>query len=284
MRVVTKTDFRNIFRERNTSSHKGDFGHLLVVGGSVVYHGSPVFNALAAYSTGVDLVTVVGPRRAMDLAACCGGPDLITYPLSGDFFVPDHLDTVTSLTQDKTAVVIGGGMGRRSETLQFIKLLLDRVALPMVLDADAIYAVAESPQLLGSKASLITPHQNEFKKLIGKETVLNFDSMVMDELRNAACKFKSTILLKGATDLISDGEKVVQNKEGSPYMTVGGTGDTLAGICGSLLAQGVDAFRAACVAAYINGKAGKLAAADFGPSMMASDVLSYIPDVIRRAL
>jgi len=138
-------------------AHKGDFGHLLVIGGSKLYSGSPAFNALAAYRVGVDLVTVVAPQRAADIVAAFS-PDLITYPVTGDFFNVDHLPEVEHLLEGKSAVVIGGGMGREPETFQFIRRFLARRKLPVVVDADALYALAEGGGTFSDKEFVFTPH------------------------------------------------------------------------------------------------------------------------------
>ncbi len=281
MQVVKDSILGTVFPKRTAKSKKYDFGSLLVIGGSNLYHGSPVFNALAAYCAGVDLVTLVGPRRSMDLAACSGGPDLVTYPLDCDYFAPTQLDKVLNISKEKTAFVIGGGMGRRQATSEFIIRFLKASHLPVVIDADAIYALAEYPEVLANRRSLITPHSYEFKKLIGDDSYTSPELSLEEKVKQAGLKFSSTVLLKGSTDLISNGETAAKNKTGSSYMTVGGTGDVLAGLCGGLLAKGVEPFKTACAAVYINGKAGELAAGDFGPSMMATDVLAYIPDVIK---
>jgi len=267
-----------IYRPRKVAAHKYDFGHLLVIGGSKLYSGSPALNALAAYRTGVDLVTVVAPQRAADIIATFA-PDLITYPMAGDYFQASHLEEVLFLLEQKTAVVIGGGMGRGEETLEFIGSFLQRVELPVVVDADAIYAAAQFKDKLVGKSLIYTPHAHEFSVLTGREPTPDFEQRV-DTVEQAAVDLKAVILLKGSWDIVSDGTKVAANKTGNPLMTVGGTGDTLAGIVGSFLAQGIDPFTAACAAAYLNGAAGDLAAEELGPALTASDLLDFIPEIL----
>ncbi len=188
--------------------------------------------------------------------------------------------------KEKTAVVIGGGIEVNNETTKFILEFLEKVdlhaqaGLPMVLDAGAIHAVAKQKKIVSSRPFVLTPHAYEFKILSGIEVADNLDKRITT-VQKIAEELKTTILLKGPVDVISDGEKVALNKTGNPCMTVGGTGDTLAGICGSLLAQGIEIFDAVCAAAYINGRAGDLAAAKFGPSLMASDLIEFIPSVVR---
>lgn len=274
---VGKWIIKKIFKKRSKESKKGDFGKLLVVGGSKLYHGSPTFNALAAYRSGVDLVTILAPERAANIIASFS-PDLITYPLSGDFITKEHVEIILSFAKRSSAIVIGGGMGRERETLDAIKEVLTNVTAPCVIDADAIYAVAENKDIL-KKDFILTPHRFEFKILSG----ISIDDMnkAKKTVRDVARRLNSIILLKGPIDIISDGERIAINKTGNPYMTKGGTGDTLAGICGSLLAQKKDSFLAACCAAYINGKAGDIVAKRKREGLLASDIIEAIPEVLK---
>ncbi|MCK4428760.1 MAG: hydroxyethylthiazole kinase, partial [Candidatus Aenigmarchaeota archaeon] len=131
------------------------------------------------------------------------------------------------------------------------------------------------------KNFILTPHENEFFVLTG-EKVLSDLKKRQEQVKRIAGELNTTILLKGNVDMISDGNKIHLNKTGSPFMTKGGTGDILAGICGALLTRGVDCFEAACCAAYINGKAGEIAGRKFGEGLLASDLLKEIPKVIKR--
>ena len=261
-----------IYPKRRPDSHKYDFGSLLIIGGSKLYSGSPALAALAAYRAGVDLVTVVAPRRAADIIASFS-PDLIAYPLKGDYLNSGHLKELLKLAKSKTAVVIGGGLCRRKETLKTVAEFLKKTKLPCVIDADAIYAVAEYKPTLRPN-SIITPHAYEFYVLGGKEP------REEEAVKELASKLNATILLKGNIDIISNGREVALNETGCPEMTVGGTGDTLAGICGALLAQSINGFDAACCAAYINGKAGSLAAKEKKQGLTATDLIEKIPKIL----
>lgn len=274
VKKVTSGILKKVFPARKKDSHKYDFGHLLVIGGSNLYHGSPTFAALSAYKSGVDLVTIAAPRRTADIIAGYA-PDLITCPLEGEYLSLNHMKELTELSKGKTAVVIGCGLGRKSETLDAITYFLKRCELPCVVDADAIHAVAESKHVIKSNF-IITPHAGEFLALTGKDVLGMPLKKKIHEVESSARSLRCTILLKGSVDIISDGDRTSLNTTGNPYMTKGGTGDTLAGICGSLLAQGIEPFTAACAAAYINGKAGDLAAKDRKQSFMASDLVDNI--------
>jgi len=260
---------------------------LLVIGGSEYYSGSPALSALSAFRAGVDMVRIIAPRRAADIIASFS-PNLATLPLEGKWLEGEHLPTLIGMTKSaqavakgKSAVVIGGGIGRTEETQVAVCEYLSQVAVPLVLDADAIHAVAERPEVFKGKDFLFTPHGYEFFVLTGKEVIGKSDAEKIKIVREEAKRLQTTILLKGKTDIISNGGKTMVNKEGSSKLTVGGTGDTLAGIAGALMARGTDVFQAACAAAYINGSAGKLAAQKFGESVLATDLIEEIPKAIK---
>ncbi|MFH0832503.1 MAG: NAD(P)H-hydrate dehydratase [Candidatus Aenigmatarchaeota archaeon] len=276
--MISKAILKKVYKKRDDWSCKYDFGSLLVVGGSKSYHGSPTFNALAALRSGCDLVTVVAPERAANIIASYS-PDLITYPLKGDFLRREHLNDLLKLAEKKAAVVVGGGLGRDIETMMTVDEFLKRTDIPCVIDADAIHAVAKNKKAIKSN-HLITPHTREFFALSGIKLRRNI-SRREEFVQKIAKELGCTILLKGFVDVISDGRKTEMNKTGNPYMTKGGTGDTLAGICGSLLAQGINVFDAACAAAYINGAAGDLAAKEKKQSLLASDLIEKISEVIK---
>jgi hydroxyethylthiazole kinase-like uncharacterized protein yjeF len=151
--------------------------------------------------------------------------------------------------------------------------------LPCVIDADAIHAVALDKEVLKNKRFVITPHAHEFKLLSGVDVNTDLRKRII-AIKKVARDLKTTIILKGHVDIISDVKRTATNKSGSAYLTKGGCGDTLAGICGALLARGVDTFTAACAATYINGRAGELAAKKFGEGLLATDLIDSIPDAI----
>lgn len=277
--LALRRKLAEIYSRREKDVHKYDFGHLLVIGGSAKYSGSPAFNALAALRCGTDLVTVVAPRRAADIIAGFS-PDLITCPLEGEVLSKKHLKTLHELPDTFTACVIGGGLERKKETLVAVTSFLEETHLPCVIDADAIHAVAQCPEILKDKPFILTPHSNEFYILTGQEAKRELTAR-KHRVRKIALKLGTTILLKGPVDVVSNGALLETNDTGSPYMTKGGTGDILAGICGSLLARGVNCFDAALCGAYISGAAGKLAAGKFGEGMLASDILKELPKVIK---
>ena len=283
---VTKNILKNIYKKRPQEVHKYNYGFLTVIGGSEFYSGSPALAAMAAFKSGVDMVQILAPKRAADIIASFS-PNLASYPLKGDWLDKEDLATILSMTKSakaiakgKTAVVIGGGMGRSEETQETILEYLSQISVPVVIDADAIHAVAKKPEIISGKDFLITPHNYEFFILTGKEVTEKTQEEKIKLVQEEAKRLQTTILLKGKVDIISDGKEVALNEVGSPFLSVGGTGDTLAGICGGLIAQGVKPFEAAQAAAYINGKAGEIAALKLKEGLTATDLIEAIPEVL----
>jgi len=288
MKEVTKNILKDIYKKRSRDVKKYDFGLLLVIGGSEFYSGSPALSAMAAWRAGADMVRIIAPKRAADIIASFS-PILAAYPLKGDWLTREHLATLLTLTESakavargNTAVVIGGGMGRSEEVQEAILEYLSEVSLPVVIDADAIHAVGKKPEIVSGKDFLITPHTYEFFVLTGREIYKLSDEEKIKAVQEEAARLQTTILLKGPTDIISDGKEVALNKTGTPLMVVGGTGDTLAGIAGALVARRIDSFTAAQAAAFINGLAGELAGKKLGESMTATDLIDEISNVLPK--
>jgi len=285
---VTKSILKEIYKKRPIDARKYDYGLLLVIGGSEFYSGSPALSALAAFKTGVDMVRIIAPKRAADIIASFS-PNLAAYPLQGVHLNKENLITLISMTESakaatkgKTAVVIGGGVGRSQETQEAILEYLSQVSVPVVVDADGIHALGKKPETISDQPSLITPHAHEFFVLTGKEVAELSDEEKIRIVQEEADRLKTTILLKGKIDIISNGKEVAINRTGSPCLTTGGCGDTLAGICGALIAREIDPFIAAQAGAYINGLAGELAAKKLSESLMATDLISEIPNVLPK--
>ena len=276
MMEINKSILNRVFKKRKDWSYKYDYGSLLIIGGSKLYHGSPALAGLSALRSGVDLVTIIAPERAADIIASFS-PDLITYPLKGDYLDKKHLSTLMKFSKNKTAVVIGGGLCREKKTLLAVNKFLKRIKIPTVIDADAIHAIDKK---FLKKNFVITPHSKEFYVMSKLKLERSLNKRI-EAVKKSSSLMNSTILLKGFVDVISDGKRIAINRTGNPFMTVGGTGDTLAGICGSLLAQGIDYFDAACASAFINGKAGDLAARERKQGLLATDLIEKIPLVFR---
>jgi NAD(P)H-hydrate epimerase len=279
--TISKKILGEVFPKRPLWSRKGDFGRLAVIAGSEIHCGSGVFNALSALRSGCDLAFLVSPERAADAASRF--PDLITHPLEGRFVSESHLKEIELAVEGfrSTALVMGCGLGRKKETKEAILNLIDWCKIPLVIDADGLRAVSGNLGVLRGKANVVlTPHANEFLDLSGKEVSENLGERI-EAVKNFAFKWNCVVLLKGHYDIISDGNRVAVNKTGSPFMTKGGMGDALSGICGGFLARGAKPFEAACAAAWINGKAGEIACKKLGEGALASDLVKEIPTAIR---
>ncbi len=282
MNYVTKDILKKVYSKRNLWSHKGQYGKLLVIAGSERHTGSAIFIGMAAYHAGCDLVYLTGPQRPMDVAANYS-PVLITQPLEGKQLELRHISEILSMIEEvrATAVVIGPGLWRSQRTREAVVGLINEINLPMVLDADAIRAISNDKYVLRKKKAILTPHDNEFLELSGMKVPRENLGERIKAVEKEANRIKSVIVLKGNVDVISDGSQTFLNKTGDVRLTKGGCGDTLSGICGALVSRNVESFTAACASTYINGVAGWLAARKYGESLLPTDLIEEIPNVIR---
>jgi len=267
-------------KPRRPTSHKGEFGRLLVVGGSETYTGAPALVALAALRCGVDLVYVAAPERTAYTIASMS-PNLITVKLEGAHLTPRGVATLEPYLRKATAVVLGPGLGLHRDTFEAVKELVELFnehKVPVVMDADGLKAFAEFKSRVEFPL-VLTPHAGEYRILTGHAPEGGLQE-VGEDVREEADKLGATILLKGHVDVISDGRRVRYNRTGNPGMTVGGTGDTLSGIVGALMAQGFDPFTSACAGAFINGAAGDLAVEELGYHIVPTDIIDRIPKVM----
>ncbi len=255
---------------RALESHKGDSGRILVIGGGP-YTGAPTLSALAALRAGADIVTVAAPKA---VARTISGysPNLIVQELSGDHLCPEDLIILKEQIARHDVVVMGMGLGRHAETTAALADIIPLCKKP-VIDADAL-----QPDL--PLRGIVTPHAGEFRRISNVALVdLDYRERV-GPLKEYARKRGLVVLLKGKVDLISDGEVVRANTTGNPGMTVGGTGDVLAGITAAFYAR-TTALRAATAAAFVNGRAGDLVYPEKDFGMVATDVIEKIPLAMR---
>ncbi|MCU0852164.1 MAG: NAD(P)H-hydrate dehydratase [Thermoplasmata archaeon] len=267
---------------RKKDAHKGDAGRVLVVGGGP-YTGAPAFTAMAAMRAGVDLAFVATPE-ASALPVSIYSPNVIVRPLSGDILSEENVAEVLELAKGKDVVAIGPGLGNEDETVTAIQEIISKIGVPMVIDADAIAACGLRPKILKGKRGVITPHAGEFKKLTNKTVRVDDLEGTRTLVRSEAARLGMTILLKGPTDVISDGTYVKLNRVHNDAMTVGGTGDVLTGTVAGFLAQKTTPFAAARIGAFTAGLAGNLAFEERSYGLVATDLIDKIPLVIRRYL
>ena len=257
-----------------TKSHKGQNGHLLIIGGGP-YTGAPALSAFAAHSIGADLVTIATPESSASVIASYS-PNFIVRPLPGKFLGPQHQAMIAEHIEAADAVLIGPGLGREPDTVEAVRKLIACIDKPLVIDADGLFAM--SSEEIFKVPTVLTPHTREFGRMGG--------SQELDEasVYNLAGKLNATIILKKSIDIISDGQHIKKNRTGNPGMSVGGTGDVLAGIVGALLSKGVKPFEAARMGALMSGHSGDLAFQKVGYSLTATDVIACIPTVLSRHL
>ena len=267
-------------KPRDPDAHKGDFGRLLVIGGSEVFSGAPTLVSLAALRTGVDIAYLAAPAKTA-YAISSLSPDLITIKLDGNNLKPSNMTTLTPYLGMVDAVAMGPGLGLNPETSEFVRVCVEAVekaGKPLLLDADGLKAFAKFKRPL--KVPLVlTPHAGEYAILTGKTLPDDVEERVA-EVQKTAKMLDAVVLLKGKVDVICDAKRVKLNFTGNPGMTVGGTGDVLSGVVGGLLAQKVDAFEAAVAGAFVNGAAGDFVANDVGYHMVATDIIDWIPRVL----
>lgn len=256
------------------NSHKGSNGRLLIIGGGP-YYGAPVMSALAAMRIGTDIVRLAIPENCSSIVSSFS-PVLMINKLSGNSLRIDHLDHLVGLSRQHDAVLIGPGLGLTDSTTEAVRLFVQECKVPVVIDADGLTALRRDFTSTGK--TILTPHMREFERLGGDP------SKAADSLMGMSKKSNSVILLKGKTDMISNGEKIRFNNTGCAGMTSAGTGDVLAGIVAGLLSKGMTCLDAASLGAFISGKAGEYAFSEKSYGMIATDVIENIPKVLKEHL
>ena len=259
---------------RDPESHKGDNGEVLVVGGGP-YTGAPALAAQAALRAGADLARVACPATVADRVQSYR-EDLIVRGLPGEHFEPGHVHRVLEIASEQDAIVLGPGLGDHPDTLAAVRELLEGYDGTAVVDADALQVVPE----VDTAAELVcTPHQGELAGMGGPR------SDDWRERRDLVAEFAAdlgvTLLVKGRYDMVSDGERTRVNRTGNPGMTVGGTGDVLAGVTGALAAT-QEPVHAAALGAYVNGRAGDIVVQEQGGGLLASEMVEAVPAAMRR--
>jgi hydroxyethylthiazole kinase-like uncharacterized protein yjeF len=286
LNYLSLKDFKNFFPKRNESAYKGMYGKVLVIGGSDEFIGAPALSALSALGalrSGVDIVAVCAPEKA-GYVINSFSPDLIVKKIPGKNFSGKNLDKVFKVAKQFDSVLIGPGIGLKKETRHFVQRLvkkLMREKIPLIIDADAIKSLQKT-KFNGNV--LITPHKTELEIFFGKKLEKESFDLIqrIKTVQLIAKKFNCIILLKGKIDVISDGKIYALNKTGNPGMTVGGTGDILAGLCAGLNCASNNLFNSACFAAYVNGLAGDKQLKKKGKSFIASDLLEEIPKIMKK--
>jgi ADP-dependent NAD(P)H-hydrate dehydratase len=265
---------------RATGSHKGDYGKVLLVGGSRGMSGAIALSGMACLRSGAGLVTLAVPNACLDVVASFE-PSYMTVSLPND----EHgrltvaaQEQLVELSDAATCIACGPGLGRSPSVTDLVAWMYEVLPQPIVFDADALYALAERGDRLDDPAGprILTPHLGEFKRLVVAEDLeLEQAKLFAAQL---AMRRHFTILLKGHETVTTDGRRSAHNTTGNAGMATGGSGDVLTGIIAALLGQGLEPFDAARLGAHVHGLAGDLAAAELGEtSMIASDIVAHLP-------
>lgn len=260
---------------RPAAAHKGDFGTVLVVAGSAGMLGAAILCAAGALRGGAGLVRVALPPALQPLLPVAVPPATTIARTSAR--VGAELDAVD-------AVVVGPGLGATPATGRLVRAILRRARCPVVLDADALNVLAPLPRRarsLGPGPRILTPHPGEAARLLGT-SARDVQADRPAALAALCARSGAIVTLKGAGTLVGDGRRCFVNTTGNPGMATGGSGDVLTGLCGALLARGLEPFGAVCLAVHVHGRAGDRVARRLGETgLIASDLPTAIAEELR---
>jgi hydroxyethylthiazole kinase-like uncharacterized protein yjeF len=286
LEFVERASLFPAFKKRKRDAHKGVYGHLLVISGSLGKTGAAIMSAKAALKMGAGLVTIGTPASCLPIVAR-SMPELMTEPLpetKEKTVAAEAVASVLGLIKGKNAVLIGPGLSTNASTREFVWKLLPRLKLPVVIDADGLNNISLKPELLNKlpKPAILTPHPGEFGRLVG----LPIPEVLKGRLELApafAQKYGLYLILKGYRTLVADPEgRVFINSTGNPGMATGGSGDVLSGLLASMLIQLRDPLRASIAAVYVHGLSGDLAAQKLSEkALVAGDLIRFLPPALK---
>jgi ADP-dependent NAD(P)H-hydrate dehydratase len=282
---VTNTPLPRL-ASRRADSHKGDYGRALLVGGSRGMAGAIALAGRATLRSGAGLVTLAVPQSIQDVVASYE-PSLMTRGLpdaNGQLTKMATVDLI-ELEREATVMAVGPGIGRSDFVMDVIEDICVAHAPPMVLDADALFALAQRIELLSESGGprVLTPHPGEFERLTGRQPSQADRNEAAAALAQRDGNKQTVVVLKGHNTVVTDGARVSVNPTGNPGMATGGSGDVLTGVITGLLCQGLAPFEAARLGVYVHGLAGDLAAAELGQvALIASDLVDYLPKAFQR--
>ena len=284
--MINISDIISKFQKRDAGSHKGDFGHVLVIAGATGYTGAAYLTSQAAILSGSGLVTLAAGKSLQDVMAV-----KLTEVMVKPFF--ETRDGSLSLLAEKElitfsqkcdAVAIGPGISQNKETQNLVRNLVQKISKPIVLDADGINAISGQTEILKQAKSglVLTPHPGEMSRLIKKE-IGEIQANRKDVALGFANEYNTVLILKGHNTVVAGpaGELYI-NETGNAGMATGGSGDVLTGMIAAFIGQGVDPFSASVMGVYYHGLAGDLALKEKGPmSLIATDILNKIPEALK---
>lgn len=270
---------------RRPDSHKGDYGRCLLIGGSRGMTGAITLAGVAALRSGAGLVQLAVPDTCQPIVAGYE-PSCMTLALPSDEqgqIAHPAQSTLGPRLAWATVAAIGPGLGRSPDLDALVRWLYTTVAAPLVVDADALNALADQQELLVAAPGprILTPHPGEFQRLVAAAGPFA-RAAAEPRARELAARVGGVVVLKGHRTYITDGSRAATNGTGNPGLATGGTGDVLTGVIAALLGQGLSPFDAAVLGAHVHGLAGDIAVAELGQvSLMASDLPRYLPAAFR---
>lgn len=276
--------------QRKPPSHKGDFGHILILAGSAQYSGAAILCSDAAARCGAGMITLGIPRSLISAFIKIKSPEVMLLPLAGasGFSLSGAAYAGICAALKKSSVLaIGPGLGRSRPTQNLIRRIIKSAGIPLVIDADGLNALAGHLGLLRRRQTVtrvLTPHPAEMSRLVNLSTS-EVQQRRKEVAQRLARDYKSIVVLKGHCTVVAKAEgKPYINKTGNPGMAGAGSGDVLTGMIAAFLAQGLSGFQAAKYAVYLHGLAGDLAAKDKTQiGMVASDIIGKIPEAIKKS-
>lgn len=285
--IITARDLQQVLKRRERDSHKGSYGHVLLIGGSPGYAGAIVLAARAALRSGAGLVTLLVPESVSDTVAGLvpeamvnAGKETSCGSLARDCMTEWDRDM-----KEFSSILIGPGLTTHRECVTLTEQVLAGSRVPLVVDADALNACAHRTFLVKRARCpvVLTPHPGEMARLIGRKTVKDVQGDRIGYSRRVAAEAQAVVVLKGAGTLVVDGSKPVHiNMTGNPGMGTGGMGDVLGGLIAGLAAQGIDTWDAACASVYLHGLAGdKWARRNSEVALCAGDVVETLPEAFK---
>lgn len=282
--LITSRDARQMIGKRQPDAHKGSCGKVLVVAGSKGMTGAAALSAGAALRSGAGTVTLGIAETLHDIMET-KVTEVMTSPLPEvlpGFLGNESFDEIYRLSLKNNVLAIGPGLGRHEETMTLVRQVLVEIERPLVIDADALYALIHHTSLLAEAKSVpvLTPHPGEMARLVGMTAEeVNQDRVYI--ARQAALEWGSIIILKGARTVVAfpDGEVYI-NSSGNAGMATGGTGDALTGIIAGFIGMGLSSHEAALAGVYIHGLAGDIVAKSGMIGMIASDLMKALPAAI----
>jgi NAD(P)H-hydrate epimerase len=282
--VLTRDEMRDLIEPRSPESHKGDYGRVLIVAGSPGKTGAAALAALAALRSGAGLVTVAAPASSV-AAIAAHGAEFMTLALEE---APDGTIAVGALDAilnfDADLIAVGPGLGRSSSATALVQALVERSGVPLVVDADALFAFAgDADRLVGREGLdiIVTPHAGEMARLVGRP-VDDVQGHRIEVAREFATSHRVHVILKGHRTIVAapDGRTSI-NPTGNAGMATAGSGDVLTGVVAAWLGQLLDAEAATRLAVFVHGLAGDLAEADEGEvALIAGDILGHLGDAV----